>query len=250
MLSLSHSLGCVKFIRQEAKPDTRSSQHTSRHTIAMCVLSGVFVPGPIGCMGLSKTTHKMMCKCIFLVKGTIAFIRFSIGPCLPLKKKKDIKNFVLHQRNCTASSPDHKRPSLRWAPCESIIYHHPGHQAAAAPQSENSKWSSSPINHPPIRLNAPLLKGFDSKKMSLPGMELQRLINARGSIKSCEDRDSAGPQSGVPAVGKIWLISGTWHSDWVKAVSRVSLHFKHLLWLLKMFSNDIEPFSPNNIQGL
>ena len=51
-------------------------------------------------------------------------------------------------------------------------------------------------------------------------------------------------------MGKIWLISGTWHSDWVKAVSRVSLHFKHLLQLLKLFSNDVEPFSFKNIKGL
>ena len=106
-------------------------------------------------------------------------------------------------------------------------------------------------NKPPAhQIERSSFKGFDSKKMSLPGMELQRLINARGSIKSCEDRDSVGPRPGVPAVGKIRLISGTWHSDWVKAVSRVSLHFKHLLWLLKMFSDDVEPFSPNSVQGL
>ena len=51
-------------------------------------------------------------------------------------------------------------------------------------------------------------------------------------------------------MGKLWLISGTWHSDWVKAVSRVSLHFKHLLQLLKMFSSDVEPFSSKNTKGL
>ena len=51
-------------------------------------------------------------------------------------------------------------------------------------------------------------------------------------------------------MGKLWLISGTWHSDWVKAVSRVSLHFKHLLQLLKMFSSDVETFSSKNIKGL
>ena len=160
MLSLRHSLGCVKFIPQEAKSQIRhSSQHTTQHTIAMRVLSGVTDLGPTGCMGLRETIRKIMCKYISLVKGTIAFLRFSIGPCLPLKKKKkrerDFKNFVLHQRNCTAGSPGHKSPSLRSLPCESIIYHHPGHQAAAAPQSENSKWSSSPINHPPIRSNTP-----------------------------------------------------------------------------------------------
>ena len=51
-------------------------------------------------------------------------------------------------------------------------------------------------------------------------------------------------------MAKIWLISGIWHSDWVKAVSRVSLQFKHLLQLLKLFSNDVEPFSFKNIKGL
>ena len=51
-------------------------------------------------------------------------------------------------------------------------------------------------------------------------------------------------------MGKLWLISGTWHSDWVKAVSRVSLHFKHLLQLLKMFSSDVERFSSKNTKGL
>ena len=51
-------------------------------------------------------------------------------------------------------------------------------------------------------------------------------------------------------MAKIWFISGIWHSDWVKAVSRVSLQFKHLLQLLKLFSNDVEPFSFKNIKGL
>ena len=51
-------------------------------------------------------------------------------------------------------------------------------------------------------------------------------------------------------MAKIWLVSGIWHSDWVKAVSRVSLQFKHLLQLLKLFSNDVEPFSFKNIKGL
>ena len=46
-------------------------------------------------MGLRETIRKIMCKYISLVKGTIAFLRFSIGPYLPLKKKKKREREIL-----------------------------------------------------------------------------------------------------------------------------------------------------------
>lgn len=136
-----------------------------------------------GAVGLGPWTYGLKGDCTqnyvqisFLVKGSTALIKFSMGPRSFLKKEQ-FKNSVLHQCNCTAHQL--KRNLLcDQAPRRASFITVQGTRQHPHSQG-NSKWPSSPMNHPPITSCAPQAsKGFDSWEMSLLGMALRRLINA------------------------------------------------------------------------